>query len=268
MENETLIIPALHGQFRLWKSQFAIRSDRAEKVIQLGNIIGCNDISKDKAKSGPNEAILKLMAHKREHHSNWVQIVGINEIAALNFPEEWTNDESAQILRRMWLSETPIFKIAAVDKGRLITHGGLTYGEWVSIGRPETAVEAAELINEKYMRTIYQGSSFLLNDPPNFSANPIWAHPAMELYPSWITAVEDPPFDQLHGGRGMGESSNRQIMSEKHSIVNYADSIRFRNYGSLVTIKGKQFTCVDMELDREIISQIPRPKTIYIEKIN
>lgn len=264
--HKTIFLPGLHGQFKLWRQEITKYCNRAEQVIQFGNIIGCNEYAKDKEIRGPNEAILKYILLYRSTEDNWLQLVGPNEIAALNLPEEWTNKTSRQLLRNGWLSSEPNMMVAGVHEGRLVTHGGLTYGEWISIGSPSTPESASERLNEKYRGTLYQGSCYALGGAPNYSANPIWCDPVLELYPSWITAPIEMPFGQAHAGRNLNSEMGRTVVNEKYSVYKNIESLNYRKYGSIVKINGQQIIGVDMPLDAPIMTSIPRPYSIYVEK--
>lgn len=265
---KTIFLPSIEGQHKLWKSEIAPACNDADEVVQLGNVIGCDDVARDKKTLGPNEAVLKYLILYRSTQDKWTQIVGTNEMAALNFPDEWTNATSRQILRNSWFAKEPRMVTASVNKGRLVTHGGLTYGEWLSIGSPDTAEEAAGRLNEKYYGTVYQGSCFKLGNAPNFSANPIWCDPVMEMYPSWITAPVAMPFGQVHGSNNLNSVESRALISDKHSPLSFFDQVRFTSYGSRVFIKGIQILGVNLELPKKLISSVPQPQSLYIEKLD
>lgn len=264
--HRTLFLTSLKGQYKLWRRELAPACNKVDSIVQFGNIIGCNSLVKDKDSFGANEAILKFVLLYRSTQENWTQLVGANEIAALNLPKEWTNATSRKILRDAWLGENPTMQVAAVDKGRLLTHGGLTYGEWLSIGSPKSVDETAHRLNEKYAGTLQQGSCFRLNGIPNFAANPIWADPVTELYGSWITAPVPMPFDQVHGAGNLNTTEGRLLLGEQSSLLNYADQIRFRKYGSFVTVKSMQFTAIEIDLPDNIVTMVPQHKSLYIEK--
>jgi hypothetical protein len=264
--HRTAFIPALHGQYKLFRGPVTTVCNQADVIVVLGNLISCTPHIKDREGAGPNEAILKQVDILASKNGALVQLVGANEIAALNAPQEWTNATSRQLLREAWLGENPTLQVAAVSKGRLITSAGLTYGEWVAIGRPQTAVAAAEALNERYSGTLHQGQCFRLGGAPNYSANPIWADTFMELYASWITAPEDAPFDQLHGGENLNSEVGRLAVAEKFSVVHYTDDIRFRNFGSVVTVRSMEFRAIGLELPQELLSTLPKHQAIYLEK--
>lgn len=264
----TLYLPGLHAQYKIWKTFIGPLAGDVDKIIQLGNVIGCTDFVKDDSWQGPNEGILTYVITRRAHKDNWTQLIGPNEMAALNFPNEWTNDKSNRILREAWFGDEKIFKVAAVDKNRLVSHGGLTFGEWLSIGKPQTAQEAADLLNAKYENTVYQGPGIKLGDPPNFYANPIWADYNMELLPSWITAPEVCPFDQITGSGSTNTVAGRELSNSSSSILHYIDKTRFNGTGSISTIKGANFTAVDynIELTGDLMTTVPARLQFYIEK--
>lgn len=264
-EYRTLFITGVHGQFRMWKRNIEPEINNADKSIQLGNIIGCSDYAKDKGERGPNNAILKFNKLATMKPIDWVQVIGSNEIAALNFPDEWLCLESRKLLRDMWFDPTFSMKVAAVDKGRLVTHGGLTYGEWLNIGSPADPDEAAERLNDRYLRTLYQGDSFKLTGKPNFAANPIWADPLKETYGSWITAPIEPPFSQIHGSSNLYLKENRFLTTDPNSLISYSDRVSFNNYGSVVTIKGRKFTSIDLGLEGPILKELEQHKVLYLE---
>lgn len=266
MTFKTVFVGDLNGQHKIWKANYSKACNSADEVIQLGNIIGCNEHAKDGPISGANAATLKMAFLYKATQEKWKQLIGPHEIAALNMPDEWTNKDSRKILRDSWLSQDPIMQVATVSKNRLVTHGGLTYGEWVKIGKPKTAEEAANLINEKYYKTLYQGKAWRLGDAPNFSANPIWADPFRELYPSWVTSEEKCPFGQIHGSGSLHNNEGRELLQIKDTPLYYIDKVRYRSWGSYLYIKGTQFLSIDIDLPMKIIPSIPLSKTIYIEK--
>lgn len=262
----TLFIPGLYGQYKAWKKDIAGVALRCDHIIQMGNVIGCNEYVKDGPTRGANEAILKFTIVQKSRKENWTQLIGPNEIAALNFPDEWTNDSSNEILRSAWTGSKSVFQVATVSNSRLVTHGGLTYGEWLNIGSPQTADEAAEKLNEKYFETAYQGPCVKLGDPPNYAANPIWADPVMEFFSSWITAPVACPFDQINGSGSLNTIEGRKQCNDKSANLHYVDRVRFNNTGSVATIKGAEFTSIDYGLSGPVVASIPRPHRMHLER--
>lgn len=264
--HKTLFIPELQGQFKAWRKDLTQMCNKADKIVQFGNIIGCNDFVKDQQSHGPNNNMLKYILLYRATENNWTQLIGPNEIAAFNFPDNWTNKKSRQILRHGWLSSSPNIMVAAVHNDALVTHGGLTHGEWISIGSPQDAETAAKRLNEKYVGTLYQGQCFALGNPPNYAANPIWADSITEVYPSWITTTDIMPFPQIHAGRNINSTVGREAVTQDNSLYEYSDDIRYTSYGSHITINKQQITGLYMPLNGKIIDRLPRPYTLYMEK--
>lgn len=263
----TLFLAGLFGQYKIWKNSIVQELQSSDKIIQLGNFIGCNDFAKDNEQLGPNEAITKFLFLFKSTADKWEQLAGDQEIAALNYPDEWTNNSTRQILRNAWFHEDPKMKTAIVHNKRLITHGGMTYGEWVNIGKPKTPEEAAKLLNEKYKHTLYQGPSYKLGSPPNYSANPIWCDPLMEYYPSWITAPVPMPFDQIHSDNSINTEDGRAMLADKTNPIHYIDQTLYRKFGSISYINGMQTTAIHIPLPGKIIKKIPDVYSIYVEKM-
>jgi hypothetical protein len=265
----TMFLPSLHGQVKVWQQHMHKRSFACGRVIQLGNLIGANHHVADTSEEyGYNNSMLtEIIEHVilGNEHLNWVQLIGINEMMALNFPDEWTNKRSNRFLREAWFGDNPVFTVAYAFKGRLVTHAGLTYGEWLSIGSPQNAEDAARALNEKYTGKLYTGHGFLLGDPPNYAASPITADPAHETYPSWVTAPVAMPFDQIHGANSLNSAEERDQLDEWH-LLSYADDVSMERYGSIITIKGRRLLAVDAKLQGEPTDRLRYPRAVYIER--
>lgn len=265
---KTLFIPGIEGQYNLWKHELLPIVAKVDEIVQMGNLIGCSPRMKDREKLGPNISVLNYVALWRSTFSNWTQLVGPNEIMALNFPDEWTNTESNRILRRRWLEgEENRFQVASVSKGRLVTHGGLSHGQWVEIGRPETAEEAARLLNEKFSGSLSLGRAFRLGQVPNFSVDPVFADPVREVYPSWITAPDVMPFGQMHSGGGINTPEGREALTAPFSLLTHVQ-VKYLNFGSLVELpQGGSFISISPELPQDrIVKYLEMPWRFYIEK--
>lgn len=260
-----LYLPSINGQLTVWRQFLDKEGAIADEVYQFGNIIGLSDFAKDEYSTGANMEILADFTRRRQLNK-WHQLIGPNEIAALNLPEEWTNAKARVALRELWMGETPALTAMAV-RGRLLTHGGLTYGEWVELERPETAEETARLLNEKYAKTLYQGPAYALNGVPNYSANPIWAHLSREVLPSWITAPESLPFDQVTGGGSLNNPEGRSLAGND-SVYKSMDKHRYHQYGSKVEIKGQRITSLELGLEDVRLPSIPKDRQMYVEHID
>lgn len=259
-----LYLPSIQGQVTIWRETFDKEAGMADEVYQFGNIIGLGDYAKDSYNTGANMDLMNDF-YKRNQLSKWVQLIGPNEIAALNNPEEWTNAKARVILRDLWMGDDPA-KVAVAVRGRLLSHGGLTYGEWVDLGRPETAEETASLLNEKYQRTLYQGPAYALGNGPNFSANPIWVHASRELYPSWLTAPESLPFDQVTGGGSLNTPEGRSL-ADNDSYYKFAKKIRYHLFGSSIEIYGQRILSLDLDLADRRYPSLPNEKQLYVEHL-
>jgi len=156
--------------------------------------------------------------------------------------------------------------VAGVDKGRLVSHGGLTHGLWREIGSPATAQEAADALEELYRNTIYQGDSYALGHAPNFSANPIFADPLLETYPSWITAEEPCPFGQIHGAANLNTTRGQLLRGETSSYFGWLDRVLYKPYGSIAEIKGTQFIGLYLGLPLEEVRWLPESWSLYMEQ--
>ena len=237
---KTLFLGDLEAQYKAWNKDIQEIAESVDLVVQLGNLTSLSDEARDQEEYGRNEAILRLwdsLALK----TKTLALIGKNELAALNYPDQWTNKKSNTILRDSWLATSPSRKVALAINDRLVTHGGLTYGEWISIGKPDSALVAANRLQEKYENTLYQGESFFLTKKPNGSANPIWADPVLEVYPSWILAPEECPFDQIHGGESLNRTRGRQAFANDSTLVRYVDNVLYKKFGSVVTINNAIF---------------------------
>lgn len=260
---KTLFLPCLQGQYKLWRNSILEMCNEVDAVISFGDLIGCYDEAADTPHNGPNMAVLSYTRLYTQYHDQWTQLIGPNEIAALCSPGVWTNDQSTAYLRDSWL-DAETFKVASVDCGRLLTHGGLTYGEWQSIDSPETADEAAKRLNEKYRGTLYQGESYRLTGKPNYASNPIWADPLLETYPSWTTTPIDCPFDQTHAEASVNNELGRRLLQEKWSPLSVIPSPRFKSYGSIVMIGEAEFTAVTLNVVGPTLEQLPTRERLRI----
>lgn len=259
----TLYLPCLQGQYKVWQSSILPQCNEADAVVSFGDLIGCYDEAADNESRGRNEATLTFTRMYSTYHSDWTQLIGPNEIAALNSPQTWTNQNSTEYLRTKWLEEG-FFQVASVDNGRLQTHGGLTYGEWIALDKPSTAETAAERLNEKYSGTLFQGLSYRLTGQPNYSANPIWADPVLETYPSWLTAPEDCPFDQMHAEASVNTDLGRRLMQDPLSPLAHFKKTLFKPYGAVVYIGEAEFTALTLNLIGDRLSRLPNMERVLI----
>lgn len=266
----TLFIAELLGNPELWKNVIAQEAQGADRIVQLGNLLSHFTVRKDGDETGPNLQLMRLVNAYRYTQDDWLQIAGPNEMLALNAPGVFTNGNTERLLRESWFrtedNPDPWMKIAAVDKGRLVSHGGLTHGLWREIGSPETAEEAADALEYRYRNTVYQGAATNLGGPPNFSANPIWADPLLETYPSWITAEEPCPFGQIHGAANLNTARGQILRGESSSYFKWFDRVLYKPYGSISEIRGTQFIGLYLGLPLEQVRWLPESWSLYLEE--
>lgn len=268
---KTLFVPSLYGQKKLWLKDIVDVANRVDEIISLGNFIGLSDFARDNKNNssvGNNVSMTELTFLRSSTEESWTQLVGPHEILALNFPDEFTGMTATHILRNWWLKESSLrkFEVATVNKERLVSHGGLTYGLWRDLGRPDNARDAAKLLNMYFSSTLYQGPCQALGNGPNFSANPIFADALSELYPSWLTSGEEMPFTQIHGSRGLNTYDGREMVSNGNLFSNGED-ISYTSYGSVITFEnGARFINVNPEVPQEReIDRLERPWKYYVE---
>lgn len=263
----TLFIPDLNGQYKLWDNEIKELLQQVDEVVCLGNLIGCNPVAKDSESRGANQTVLNRVMTWRYTFPNWHQIVGPNEIMSLNYPDHWTNKRSNRMLRRLWFDDDPSFKVAAVNRERLVTHGGLTYGLWRELGSPTDPHETANMLNEKYHKKLYFGKAYKLGNTPNFSADPVFADPLRETYPSWITSGVGLPFDQVHAGSSLNTEVGDKMKSLDFNYLVYLKTISHRRYGGNVELEnGGFFKSIYLDLDyNERIKYVPRGMGLLIE---
>lgn len=266
----TLFIAELRGNPKLWKNVVAQEAQSADRIVQLGNLLSHYTTRSDGEVNGPNLELMRLVSAYRYTQDDWLQLAGPNELMALNSPGVFTNEITDRLLREAWFRTSanpePWLQIAAVEKGRLLTHGGLTHGLWKEIGSPATADEAAAALEDRYRNTLYQGDGFSLGHAPNYSANPIWADPLMETYPSWITAEENCPFGQIHGSTNLNTTRGNLLRGEEGSPLRWLERILLKPYGSIVSIGSAQFIGLYLGLPLEKVRWLPEGVSLYMEE--
>lgn len=265
---KTLFIGELLGNASLWKKVIAQEAQKADRIVQLGNLLSHYSFRSYEDASKHNLNLMRLVNAYRYTQDDWLQIVGPNEMIALNDAAA-ADTVVHRLLRESWFrtknNPNPLMSVAVVEKGRLITHGGLTHGLWVKIGSPQTAEEAAESLDEIYRNTVFQGECYNLGHKPNFSANPIWANPLYETYPSWITADELCPFGQIHAGSNLNSEEGRLLRGEDSSYFKWFERVLYKPYGSISQISGTQFIGLSLNLPLEEASSLPDGSALYME---
>lgn len=279
LEKDTLYLPGLFGQWDVWGRNVLDVASTVKTTVQMGNIIGFNEDVKSRTDGSRNfnsvlvDNIFSTKVNNENNESNgnnWVQIIGANEIIALADidSEQSSLDEiSAQILRESYFSKNSSMVFAYAHNDRLITHGGLTYGLWVELGKPKTAKKAADLINKKYERQLYFGDSLRVGSPPNLSSDVVFCDDIYELYPSWIYAKEKCPFEQVFA-QTVNSVRGRHAKSSEYSPLYWLDDSCFSypRLGSVVSIRDTQFFGLDLGLNTERRGKIDSSRKLWIEK--
>lgn len=263
-----LFIPGLHGQYNVYKNRYLDLINTVDGTITLGNMLrlapflelGVNaDDEPRNISPVPQNALLLDALSTRAINSflPFVNLMGANEMVYLNLPKDqadkYLRDTTSGVnfVREGWLTDekrSPAahrYYVAVEADGRLITHAGLSYGEWVNIGRPQTAREAAYALNLKYLGTLYQGECHRLGDGINYAANPIMAHPIAEVYSSWMATPERCPFPQVHGSVSMRDTTAHEMLSTYLHPMFYAERMRYHRWGTSVSLKGTPFYAID-----------------------
>ena len=263
-----LFIPGLHGQVDVYKNRFLKLMPRMDTTITLGNMLRLAPFQEygfnaddEPVNIAPTSANFALLDKIRENTQNsvmpFVNIIGANEVAYLNLPKEAADNylkdapNGVNYVREGWLTDEKVSKAAfryyvAVEvDGRLVTHAGLSHGEWVNLGRPQTAREAAYALNIKYLGTLYQGQCYRLGDGINYAANPIMGHPIAEVYSSWMSTPEICPFPQIHGSISMRDLTGHEVSSTYLHPMFYAEKMRYHRWGTSITLKGQSFYAIE-----------------------
>lgn len=245
-----LILPGINGQYRLWKAQLRRRAEMADRVIQLGNLLGTqreaiDPMFKNKTVySGNTGVVFAIIKFFSQTHEGWEQLIGTNEIAAIFSPDVYLCSEKAtEMLAEHWFTDDGCLKVAAVVDGKLATHRGLTYIQWLEIGAPEDAQTAADRLNERWKGAMEFSDCYLNSGVPNHGADPIWADTYYETYSSWVVAPQPCPFPQIHSAAGLHTEAGRMFLNDKSSFVQFIDKkdITIARWGSSVRIKGQDF---------------------------
>lgn len=270
--SSTLYLPGLFGQWKIWEKDLSIICKNSDKVIQLGNITGFNEeiLNKKINSNTYNSLILENILTSWEDKNNWIQLLGANEVIMLtDIDEKYINNKAAKALRESYFSDNSSvnYYIAYCENNRLITHGGMTYGEWISIGKPESADEAANRLNEKYNKKLYFGENVRTGYPPQLDANPIFCDDILELYPSWLYAKESCPFEQVVA-QTVNNVRGRAAFQNEYSPLYWfnKNSIVFPRIGSILRIKDTQFIGLDVGLNKGYDTSFDLSRKLWVEK--
>lgn len=269
----TTFFPPMYGQHKVWHKGVNPILSKSDDIVGFGNFL---TISMDNVVT-PNNKMLNVLLLRWSTEEVWAQLIGPNEIFILNNPGLYTSDRVDEVLRAVWLKTTNSWAskvphqgllVAAVNKGRLVTHGGLTHGLWEDIGRPDTAEQAAVTLNRMFAASLYQGKSVALGNSPNFYADPIFADPIREVYPSWLTSRDTMPFTQIHGAPGFNTVEGRNMLSDS-LFYGHGENVSFTYWGSDVFLPGgSHFINVHSNFSHdEVMEKPPEPWDCYVERL-
>lgn len=190
----------------------------------------------------------------------WHQLIGNHELMYLTSRQVafWKDRITPKDAGRLMDAYTDgFFKSAyafADENGEeyLITHAGLTYHNWLTLGKPN-AFEAADAINKMNLSDLTV-PGLMMTGRQNFYASPIWAEAVHEVYYSWVLSPDAPPFNQIHGhtspikwrtpehgGHAFRMKYDPWFLDNLHI---YADEARME-----WEHKGKRFIAVDVDAD-------------------
>jgi hypothetical protein len=178
---------------RLGADPLSLRLPADLTIVQVGDLID----------RGPDSAgVLTIVRDRLDSQaSQWIQLVGNHEGQYLepgqSFWAERLRPSDAALIRTWW--NTGWLRVAVAirsgDNDLLVTHAGLTVSAWQALGSPETATEAARLLNDR-PPLIWSGIE------PAGLAGPLWAEAGTEVYEPWMRWYAMGgmvPFDQVHG---------------------------------------------------------------------
>lgn len=244
---KTLIVPPLYGQDGVWQGSVLPVANRVDSMVSTGNLIGLRDW----AQKGANARLMEQVALYSTYSTQWTQLIGANELLALQYPELVGNNiEVMRPIRRGWLDKGADWLVATTIGNRLITHGGLTHGEWLSIDKPETPQEAADRLNEKYGGFLNLGESYMTTGYPNHWANPVFADPMFELFPSWLGAPDVLPFDQIHTSGDMRDITARRLTSSYSPSPLRLLDFKDHRWGTETNVKGQTIISQNFGMDK------------------
>lgn len=172
-----------------YRANLSWQHEGGAHTLYLGNAV---NITSQPHLEEANSALLLIASRLRDQ--GMIQLWGPTDILALNYPKGILTPDDHEALRAM------PYRAAWAIGETLCSYGGLTYGYWEQLDKPETAKEAATRINET-ITWPHPGVALRTSGIVCAYANPILAHPEKETYPSWATVGKGCPFPQLHAVR-------------------------------------------------------------------
>lgn len=140
-----------------------------------------------------------LLANPKQY----VQLMGNHEAAMIGrFYSDRAGVHDSPIIRRWWTEASVKLAVGirtATDSEILVTHAGLTLGQWDLLDRPPL-LETVRALNSRVGQPIEQVSNpgALLSGEVNTEADVMWAEVNHEFYEPWIESGRA-PFNFVHG---------------------------------------------------------------------
>lgn len=245
------VSPEFNGSLPLIRRFYRSTSVKwSAHTVFTGNYLGLHEICYSKSNNGTdvNSKIVRMMA-KIGFTVRWRDVdflLGPNELCSLYEPDKYFEPETAKLFITSWFSKDAdyVTKVATAHHNKLITHGGLTHGLWTELGKPQKAEEAAELLNERFRGKLFFKRSVALGGIPNYSADPVFAHPFLEFYPSWLTSEDPMPFGQITATKGFSTFEGHEYLQSQQSPLYYLTSYAKKRWGSIAVINGAEVSSV------------------------
>lgn len=243
----TAYLPEINGSLPL--AEKFIRNVTRRRTIHsvlLGNWTGLGEkyYRKEHGGNNANTEVFKLIrkyGYTKKWHSTDL-LVGPHEFSILYDIDKYFTPYQAEILISAWLDKKSEFnlKVATFHRDKLITHAGLTHGLWTEIGKPETAQEASEALNDMFRGKMFFKRSVELGGAPNYSADPVFAHPFLEFYPSWITSEDKMPFPQIVGTKSLKTFEAEEYLNNENTPLFYLNNYVSKTWGSAALVNGEE----------------------------
>lgn len=223
-------------------------------VIQTGDLVH----------NGPDSAGCVAVADGLITHPRYIQLIGNHDGAHLGAPyrsprleAEHSHAEFGEVIRHWWHKGHARLAVAAHAAGRaiLITHAGLTHGQWRALGCPDATGAAQKLNAHVGAPAMYIASGdgpfaggILTGEGANPNAGVIHAAACEEFARPWLayTRAAPAPFDQVFGHaspwawrRGEWEPEADGAI-QAHTVIDHA-----RRHVTLHLGRGGRATSVD-----------------------
>jgi hypothetical protein len=204
-----------------------VLGDEGTVVIQVGDLID----------RGPDtRGVLAIVRDRMDAAPRWIQLVGNHVLQYVGGGKFWWDPiaaADADLLRSWWLRER--VRIAAAvrtanGEDLLVTHAGLTFDAWRTLGEPVTAATAADLLNTRPDELVWAADG------------PLWAD-SRQVYQSWSAAAVAAPFGQVHGHSSIVDFRSRSWMCG--SRIRQRSTVDWNARHTVTRISGRRFIGVD-----------------------